>query len=125
MIFYLLSPSFFFSGFIFYKRGLCFTIFTLSLCSNMLNLENILQYIRQKLKNHAYFKISSWDEVFTRLFFPFFHPGMKFHHCLSSWDEISSRQERVNSNIHFTIDTDDFIPGRVSSQDEISRVNTL
>ena len=52
----------------------------------MLNLENILEYIRQKLKKHAHFKILSWDEVFTRLFF-FFHPGMKFHPCLSSQDE--------------------------------------
>ena len=80
----------------------------------MLNLENILEYIRQKLKKHAHFKISSRDEVFTRLFFFF-----------SSRDEISSRQKRVNSKRHFTIDRDDFIPGRVSSRDEISRVNTL
>ena len=57
--------------------------------------------------------------------FSFFHPGMKFHRCLSSQDEISSRQKRVNSKRHFTIDKDDFILGRVSSQDEISRVNTL
>ena len=67
-----------------------------------------------KLKKHAHFKISSQDEVFTRLFLIF-----------SSRDEISSRQKRVNSKRHFTIDRDDFIPGPVSSQDEISRVNTL
>ena len=54
-----------------------------------------------------------------------FHPGMKFHPCLLSQDETSSRQKRVNSKRHFTIDRDDFIPERVSSQDEISRVNTL
>ena len=59
------------------------------------------------------------------VFFSFFHPGMKFHPCLSSRDEISSRQKRVNSKRHFTIDRDDFIQGRVSSPDEISRVNTL
>ena len=79
LIFYLLSSSFFFLGFTFYKEALCFIIFILSLCSNMLNLENILEYIRQKLKKHAHFKISSRDEVFTRLFFFF-----------SSRDEISS-----------------------------------
>ena len=44
----------------------------------MLNLENILEYIRQKLKKRAHFQISSWDEVLTRVFFFF-----------SSWDEIS------------------------------------
>ena len=80
----------------------------------MLNLENILGYIRQKLKKHAHFKISSRYEVFTSLFFFF-----------SSRDEISSRQKRENSKRHFTIDRDDFIPGRVSSRDEILRVNTL
>ena len=52
--------------------------------------------------------------MFTRLFFFF-----------SSRDEISSRQKRVNSKRHFTIDRDDFIPRQVSSRDEISRVNTL
>ena len=78
-IFYLLCSFFCFSGFTFYKEALCFIIFRLSLCSNMLNLENILEYIRQKLKKHAHFKISSRDEVFTRLFFFF-----------SSRDEISS-----------------------------------
>ena len=43
----------------------------------------------------------------------------------SSWNEISSRQKRVNSKRYFTIDGDDFVPVRVSSRDEISRVNTL
>ena len=78
-IFYLLCSSFFFSGFTFYKEALCFIIFILPFCSNMLNLENIFKYIRQKLKKHAHFKISSQDELFTRLFFFF-----------SFWDEISS-----------------------------------
>ena len=49
------------------------------------------------------------------VFFSFFHPGMKFHPSLtgmsSSWDKISSRQKRVNSKKHFTIDRDDFVPG--------------
>ena len=53
-----------------------------------------------KIKKHTHFKISSWEEVFTRLFFFF-----------SSQDEISSRQKRVNNKIHFAIDRDDFIPG--------------
>ena len=99
--------------------------FLLSSCSKMLNLENILEYIPQKLKKRAHFKISSPDEVLTRLFSFFFHLRMKFHPCFSSWDENSSRQKRVNSKRHFTIDTDDFIPGQASSADEISRVNTL
>ena len=77
-IFYFLCSSFFFSGFTFYKEALCFTIFRLSLRSNTLNLENILEYIRQKFKKHAHFKISSRDELFTRLFV-FFHPRMKFN----------------------------------------------
>ena len=59
------------------------------------------------------------------VFFSFFHPGIKFHPYLSFWDEIPSRQKRVNSKSYFTIDRDDFISGRVSSQDEISRINTL
>ena len=65
----------------------------------MLNLENILKYIRQKLKKHAHFKISSRDEVFTRLFF-FFHLRMKFHPCLSCRTEISSRQKRAKTFNH-------------------------
>ena len=90
----------------------------------MLNLENLLEHIRQKLKKYAHFKISSRDEVFTRLFFfffiPVFHTGMS-----SSRDEISSRQKRVNSKRRFTIDRDDLFPGRVSSWNKISRVSTL
>ena len=110
---FLLFTSFFFSDFTFYKEALCFIIFILSLFSNTLTLENIFEYYVKNKKN-THFKISSQDEVFTCLFFFF-----------SSWDEISSRQKRVNSKRHFTIDRDDFIPGRVSSQDEILRVNTL
>ena len=75
--------------------------FMLSLRSNTLTLENTFKYVRQKLiKKHAHFKISSRNEVFTRLFY-----------CFSSQDEISSRQERVDSKRLFTIDRDDFIPG--------------
>ena len=67
---------------------------------------------------------------YLHVFFSFFHPNMNlipvFHPGMSSsQDEISSQQKHVNSKRHFTIDRDDFIPGRVSSQDEISRVNTL
>ena len=32
------------------------------------------------------------------IFFSFFHPGMKYHPCLSPWDESSSQQKRVNSH---------------------------
>ena len=110
-IFYLLSSCFFFSDFFFFKKALCLIISILPSCSNTLNLESIFEYIRQKLKKQAHFKISSRDEVFTRLFF--FHPRMKF------------RQKRLNSKRHFSIDRNDFVPGRVSSQDEISRVSTL
>ena len=65
-------------------------------------------------KKQAHFQTSSRDEVFASLFFFF-----------SSRDEISSQQKRVNSKRHFNIDRDDFVPGRVSFQDEISRVNTV
>ena len=65
------------------------------------------------------FSILGWN------FIPVFRSGIKSHPCLSSRDQISSRQKRVNSKRHFTIDRDDFIPGWVSTRDEISRVNTL
>ena len=68
--------------------------------------------------------MSSGNEVFTRLFL-FFSSQDEISPSLSSRDEISSRPKRVNSKRHFTIDRDDFIRGRVSSRDEISRVNTL
>ena len=112
-IFYLFSSSFFFSDFTFCKEALCFIIFILWLCLNRLTLKSIFEFITKiKEKRHGHFKISSWDEVFTRLFFflprwnfiPVFLIGMS-----SSWDEILSRQKRVNSKRHFTIDRDDFM----------------
>ena len=93
-----------------FRASLCFIIFILSLCSNMLNLENILEYIRQKLKKHAHLKFHPGMKC-LQVFFSFFHPRMKFYPCLSSRYEISSRQKRVNSKRHVTIDRDDFIPG--------------
>ena len=102
-----------------------FHSFILSLCSNTLTLESIFEYIRQKLiKNMLILKFHPGMKR-LHVFFSFFHPRMKSHPCLSSQDEISSRQKRVNSKRHFTINRDDFIRGRVSSRDEISRVNTL
>ena len=125
MIFYLLSSLFFFWDFTFYKEALCFITFILLLCWNTLTLESIFEYIRQKLiKNMLILKFHPGMKC-LHVFFSFFHPGMKFHPCLSSRDEISSRQKRVNSKRHFTIDRDDFIPGRLSSRNEISSVNTL
>ena len=95
----------------------------LSLCSN--TLESIFEYIRQKLiKNMLILKFHPGMKC-LHVFFSFFHPGMKSHPCLSSRNEILSWQKRVNSKRHFNIDRDDFIPGRDSSRDEISRVNTL
>ena len=68
--------------------------------------------------------------MFTCLFFPFFIQGWNFVSVfltgmISSRNEISSRQKRVNSKRHFTIDRNNFIPGRVSSWDEVSSINTL
>ena len=102
-----------------------FHSFILSFCSNTLTLESIFEYIRQKLiKNMLILKFRPGMKC-LHVFFSFFHPGMKSHPCLSSRDEISSRQKRVNSKRYFTIDRDNFISGRVSSRDETSRVNTL
>ena len=42
----------------------------------------------------------------------------------SSHDEISSREKRINSKRPFTRDSDDFTPGWVLSQYEVSYVNT-
>ena len=85
--------------------------FMLSLCSNTLTLESIFKYIRQKLiKNMLILKFHPKMKC-LHVFFDVFHPRMKFHPCISSWDEISSRQERVNSKRHFSIDRDDLIPG--------------
>ena len=81
-----------------------FYSFILSLCSNTLTLESIFEYIRQKLiKNMLILKFHPRMK-YLQVFFSFFHPGMKYHPCLSSRDEISSRQKRVNSKRHFTID---------------------
>ena len=65
-----------------------------------------------------------------RVFFSFFIPEWNFipvflTEMSSSQDVISSREKCVNSKRHFPIDMDDFISGRVSFLDEISRVNTL
>ena len=108
MIFYLLPSS-----------------FILVLCSNTLTLKSIFEYIRQKLiKNMRLLKFHPGMKC-LHVFFSFFNPGMKCHLCLSSRDEVSSRQKRVNCKRRCTIGRNDFIPGRVSSWDEISRVNTL
>ena len=62
-------------GLHFLQRGLmCHYIQTCAMFKHA-NLENKLEYIRQKLKRHAYFKISSRDEVFTHFFLFFFIPG--------------------------------------------------
>ena len=111
LVFCLLSLSIFFSNSTFNKEALCFITFILSLWSNTLTLKAYLNtYVKKKFKKNAHFKISSGMKC-LHVFFSFFHPGMKFHPCLSSRDEISSRQKRVNSKRHFTIDRDDFIPG--------------
>ena len=68
--------------------------------------------------------LNTYAKILKNMLIFKFHPRMKFHPCLSSQDEISSREKRVNSKRHFTIDRD-FIQGRVSSRDEISRVNTF
>ena len=114
-MFCLLSSFFFFLDFTFYKGASRSIVFIFSLCSNASTLESTFEYRRQKWKKkkNTHFKISSLDEVFTRLFFlpewnfiSVFLTGMS-----SSRDEISSRQKRVNSKRHFTTDRDDFIPG--------------
>ena len=120
----MLCSSFFFSGFTFYKEALCFIIFILSLCSNMLNWKTTWIH-RSKIKKNILILRFYRGMKCLHVFFSFFYPGMKFHSCLSFRDETSSRQKRVNSKRHFTIDRKDFIPWRVSSRDEISRVNTL
>ena len=111
-IFYLLRTFFFFAGFTFYKEASYFIIFILSLCANMLNLENVLEYICQKLKKTLKFHPGIKS---LQAFFSFFHPGMKFHPCLSSRDEILSRQKYVNSK--------DISPytGMISFRDEVHR----
>ena len=112
-------------------------MFILSLCSNMLTLESIIDYIRQQFKKNkilkfAQFKISTWDEAFTWFFFffSFFILGCNFILVFSTGmnsfrDKVSYRQKCSNSKKNFTIERVDFATGRVSSQDEISCVNTL
>ena len=75
-------------------------------------------YVENKNTKHAHFKISSRNEVFSRLFSLFFIPGGIFISAFltgmsSSRNEVSSLQKRVNSTRHFTIDGDDFVLGRV------------
>ena len=123
--FLLVALILFFWYFTFHKEASCFITFIPLLYSNTVTLESIFEYIRQRLiKNMLILKFHPGMKC-LHIFFSFFHLGMKSHPCLSSLDEISSRQKRVNSKRHFTIDRDDFILGRVSSRDEISRVNTL
>ena len=115
--------SFFFSDFPFYKEAFCFIIF--SLCSNKL----IHTFKKNEKKKMLILKFHPGMKC-LHVFFLFFIPGWNFIPVFlkgmsSSRDEISSRQKRVNSKRHFTIDRDDFVSGRVSSRDEISRVNTL
>ena len=70
--------------------------------------------IHQKsIKNMLILKFHPGMKCLQVFFFFFFHPGMKSHFCLSSRDEISSRQKCLNSKRHLTIDRGDFIPGRV------------
>ena len=108
--FLLVFIFFFFWDFTFFIQR-PYVSFILSLCSNTLTLESICEYIRQKLiKNMLILKFHP-EMKCLHVCFSFFHPGMKSHPCLSSQDEISSRQKRVNSKRNFTIDRDDFIPG--------------
>ena len=104
-------------------------MFVLSLCSNMLTLESKFEYMRQKLKNMLILKFHPGMKC-LHVFFSFFILGWNFipvflTEMSSSRYEILSQQKRVNSKKHFTIDMVGFVPGRVSSRDEISRVNTL
>ena len=80
--------------------------------------------------HYAHLEISSRDEVFTCFFLFFFITGWIFISVFltgmsSSRNEISSRQKYVNRKKHFTIDRDDFILGRISSQEEVSRIKTI
>ena len=71
-------------------------------------------YTRMKCLQYFFF-FSSRDETSSLSFWQrWVHPGMKFH----------LGKKRLNSKRHFTLDRDEFVRGRVSSQDEISPVNT-
>ena len=101
LIFYRLSSSFFFFlDFTFYKVALIFHYIHTLMFKHVNIGKHIWIHTSKMKKKHTHFKISSRDEVFTRLFFFF-----------SSRSEISSWQKRVNSKRHFTIDRDDFILG--------------
>ena len=117
--------SFSFGTSLFIKRPYV-SLHSYSIMLKHVTLEIIIEYVRQKLiKNMRILKFHPGMKCLHVFFFLFFHPRMKSHPCLSSQDQISSRQKRVNSKRHFTIDRDDFIPRRVSSWDEISRVSIL
>ena len=77
--FSLLSSSFFFSDFIFHKEALCFIIFVLWLCSNMLNLEKHTWIHKSKIKKNMLILKFHPRMKGLRVFFSFFHPWMKFH----------------------------------------------
>ena len=110
LILCLLSSFFFFWNFTFFMKRPYVSFIHVLIMFETLTLESIFEYIRQKLiKNMVILKFHPGMKC-SHVFFSFFHPGMKFHPCLSSRDEISSRQKRVNSQRHFTIDRDDFIP---------------
>ena len=116
LVFCLLSLSIFFSNSTFNKEALCFITFILSLWSNTLTLKAYLNtYVKKNLKKTLILKFHPGWSVYMS-FFLFFIPGWNFipfflKGMSSSQDEISSRQKRVNSKRHFTIDRDDFIPG--------------
>ena len=108
----------------YFWKALCFIMFTLSLSSNMLTLEDIFEFLSQKLKKTTWsFQNFIRDEVFKRLFFLFFIPGWIFIIVYltgmnSSRGKISSHdgvKKHGNSNRHFTIDRGDFVQERFSS----------
>ena len=137
MIFYLLSSSFFFSDFTFYKEVSCFITFILSLCSNTLTLESIFECIRQKTLILKFYHGTKCLHVFIS----FFHPQMKFQplsFCQGWVHPATKFQKSTQKNIlilkfyHRTIPGWNFIrcllTGMSSSRDEISsrqkRVNS-
>ena len=109
----------FLTGLHFLQKGLMLHyVHTLTMLKQVNFGKHIWINMSKMRKDHTYCKLSSRDEVFTRLF-------VLLTGVSSSRDQILSRRKRVNSKRHFTIDRDDFIPGRVSSQDELSCINTL
>ena len=70
------------------------------------------------------FKVSSRGEVSKCLFF-FFYPEMKFHPSLFDRGGIHTGMEfHLGKNVKTVRDISPYT-GKISSQDEISRVNTL